>query len=169
MTDPTAPPPALARAPAAASTPADPMAADPAAANPPPGFEPIQSSNPFGGRNGPIFERRTDEGWERGFRALAYHCNAGGVVHGGMLMTFADILLARAVLDVAPPPFATMRLVSDFAGPAPRGAWVSGTARCVRKTRSLVFVDGLIAADGAPALNVSGIFKLRRRPGAERP
>ncbi|MBB4210829.1 acyl-coenzyme A thioesterase PaaI-like protein [Rhodothalassium salexigens DSM 2132] len=166
MTDPTAASPAAQTAEASADLAAP---ADAVAATPPPGFEPIQSSNPFGGRNGPIFERRTDAGWERGFRALAYHCNAGGVVHGGMLMTFADILLARAVLDVAPPPFATMRLVSDFAGPAPRGAWVSGTARCVRRTRSLVFVDGLIAADGAPALNVSGIFKLRRRPGAERP
>ena len=130
---------------------------------PPAGYEPIVSSNAFAGRNGPVFEqRRADGGWVRGFRALSYHCNAGGIVHGGMMMTFADIVLARAVLDIARPPFATLRLVSDFAGPAPLGSWVSGTARCVAQRGSVIYLDGRIDADGAPALILSGLFKLRR-------
>lgn len=129
----------------------------------PDGFEPIQSSNPFGGRNGPIFEKCRGQDWVRGFRVADTHCNAGRVAHGGMLMTFADIVLARAVMERVAPPFVTLRMVSDFVSPAPLGAWVEGRARVIRATRSVVFVDGRITADGRPCLNVSGLFKRRAR------
>ncbi|MGF1606651.1 MAG: PaaI family thioesterase [Rhodothalassiaceae bacterium] len=130
---------------------------------PPPGFAPIRSSNPFGKANGPIYHREDEAGWARGFRVEDKHCNAGRVAHGGMLMTFADILLAQAVLKQTPPPFVTLRLVSDFVAPAPLGAWVEGTARVIRSTREIVFVEGMVFADGAPSLNVSALFKRRRR------
>ena len=133
---------------------------DPTQADPPPGFEPIVSSNPFGGRNGPLFERCDGDGWVRGFRVGPHHCNAGGVAHGGMLMTFADIVLARAVMEVADRPFVTIRLVSDFVGPATEGVWVEGRAWVTRTTRSVVFVDGTLAARGKPVLSLSGLFKL---------
>lgn len=129
------------------------------AADIPPGFEPIRSSNPFASQNGPIYERIDDEGWVRGFRVEDRHCNAGGVCHGGWLMTVADVVLARAVMEVAEPPFVTLRLVSDFVTAVPQGVWVEGRAHTTRAGRSVVHVDGALTWKGRTVLSVSGIFK----------
>ena len=37
---------------------------------------------------------------------------------------------------------------------------MQGEADVLRQTRNLVFAQGLISADGQPALRVNGIFKL---------
>ena len=54
----------------------------------------------------------------------------------------------------------TINLQIDYLGPAPRGAWVQGEGELLRRTRNLVFAQGLVTADGLPAMRVSGIFKL---------
>ncbi len=46
------------------------------------------------------------------------------------------------------------------AGSAQFGTWVQGEADVLRSTRNLLFGQGLITADGEPALRVSGIFKM---------
>ena len=45
-------------------------------------------------------------------------------------------------------------------GPAPLGSWVQGQADVLRTTRNMLFSQGLVTADGEPALRVSGIFKM---------
>ena len=40
------------------------------------------------------------------------------------------------------------------------GAWVEGEAEPLRITRSLVFAQGLVTADGVPCARVSGVFKI---------
>ena len=126
----------------------------------PKGFQAIQSSNPFGGMVGPIYEKMDAEGWIRAFRARSDLCNSAGFVHGGMLMTFADIVLARAVMEVAGPPFATVRLVTDFLAPAKQGSWVEGHAIVNKRTRSLAFVEGRIAAGDEKVALISATFRI---------
>jgi acyl-coenzyme A thioesterase PaaI-like protein len=53
----------------------------------------------------------------------------------------------------------------DYLAPAPKGAWVEGRAQVLRSTRSLVFAQGLVTADGQTVARVSGVFKI----GAARP
>lgn len=130
-----------------------------AAANPPEGFDSILSTSPFGWENGPIFERETEEGVERGFRVAPRHINAGGVLHGGMVMTFADILMATAVYRTAGGPFVTIRLTTDFIGPAFEGDWVSGTATAEPPVDGIVAVRGLIEARGKRIASAQGLFK----------
>ena len=134
-----------------------------AAANPPLGFEPILSNSPFGWENGPIFERTTGAGVERGFRVAERHINAGGVCHGGMIMTFADILCASAVMGVADPPFVTIRLTTDFLGPAMLGEWLSGTGEAELAGDGAVAVRGTMKVDDRLIATSSGLFK-RMRP-----
>lgn len=133
-----------------------------AAANPPAGFGAILSNSPFGWENGPIFEKKSDTGRVRGFRVADRHINAGGACHGGMVMTFADILLATAVFDVAEPPFVTVRLTTDFIGPAFKGEWLEGRAVVTGVDGSLVAVTGTMEAEGRPVASVSGLFKVVR-------
>jgi acyl-coenzyme A thioesterase PaaI-like protein len=54
----------------------------------------------------------------------------------------------------------TVSLQIDYLAPSPLGAWVQGEAQVLRVTRNLAFVQGLVTADGVPALRVSGIFKI---------
>ncbi|MFC4346990.1 PaaI family thioesterase [Kordiimonas lipolytica] len=133
-----------------------------AAANPPEGFEPILSNSPFGWENGPIFEKADDSGRVRGFRVADRHINAGGACHGGMIMTFADILLATAVFDVAEPPFVTVRLTTDFIGPAFKDEWLEGRAEVTGVDDGLVAVTGRMVAEGRQVASVSGLFKVIR-------
>ncbi|WP_417463398.1 PaaI family thioesterase [Kordiimonas sp.] len=131
-------------------------------ANPPMGFEPILSNSPFGWENGPIFERTDDQGRERGFRIAERHINAGGACHGGMIMTFADILLATAVFEVAEPPFVTVRLTTDFIGPAFQGEWLSGRAAAKLAGDGMIAVEGTMKVDDRVIATASGLFKALR-------
>lgn len=130
----------------------------------PEGFEPIVSSNLFGGRNGPVYEKTGADGedWVRGFLAQDKHCNAAGIVHGGMLMTFADIFLSRAVMAVAKPPFVTLRMGCDFVSPAFNGAWVEGRAQVTKRGREIIFLEGQITSRSKVVMNVTGQFKILR-------
>ena len=126
---------------------------------PPEGFEPIVSHSPFGSANGPVFEKRTQDGWVRGFRVLPHHINAGGSVHGGMLMTFADILLAIAVMEKITPPMVTVRMTTDFIGRAVLGDWVEGTAVAVSPVDGTIAGQGEITAPAGVVASFQGIFK----------
>jgi acyl-coenzyme A thioesterase PaaI-like protein len=54
----------------------------------------------------------------------------------------------------------TISLQVDYLGPSPLGAWVQGEGEILRTTRNMLFAQGLVTADGAPVLRVSGIFKM---------
>lgn len=126
----------------------------------PEGFRPIISENPFGKAVGPIYEKTGKDGWVRGFLVEEKHTNRGGFAHGGVLMTFADIVLATAALEVADLPFVTIQMNSQFVAPAHLGFWIEGRGRVTRHTKDLVFVNAELSADGKPVMAASGIFKI---------
>lgn len=130
----------------------------------PPGFKRLRliPEGNFADVNGPLWRRIEDGKLIVGFRVEWRHCNPTGMCHGGMLMTFADMLLglgsnfAERLNRFLP----TVNLTGDFLAPAPLGSWVEGRAEVLRVTRNLVFSQAVITADGVPALRVSGIMKL---------
>jgi acyl-coenzyme A thioesterase PaaI-like protein len=84
----------------------------------------------------------------------------GAVVHGGALMTFADIALgagASAALDGGA--LVTVQLQYSFAGGVPAGALVTCAPELVRRTSQLVFMRGLVKSDDQIVGTVEGIFK----------
>ena len=140
----------------------------------PAGFKPRFFGEGYITVNGPLYTRRSgveavagggDGGdMQMGFRVEPRHCNPMGNLHGGMMATFCDMLLPMSamVLDknLDGHFLPTINLQIDYLGPAPLGSWVQGDAQILRTTRSLVFMQGLVQADGAPAARVSGIFKI---------
>lgn len=140
----------------------------------PDGYEPEPEDNAFVALVGPVF-RKTDGDRARFlFDAQEKHRNPRGVVHGGMLMTFMDNLLAhvvtRAVGDARK---ATMSLSCDFVAPARPGQRIEGAGEVTRVTRSMVFARGAITADGATVATGAGVWKLlgdaRPEPPADDP
>ncbi len=130
---------------------------------PPEGFTPMTQTSPYGRLVGPVYEKTTPEGHVFGFRVMDKHMNMGGMTHGGMLATFADIVLGRFEARDFDKVTVTVRMVTDYMAPARLGDWVEGRANITRQTRSFFFVDGVITCRTRNLLNASAIFKVVNR------
>jgi uncharacterized protein (TIGR00369 family) len=132
----------------------------------PEGF--VQSTRgPYTSHNGPIFHKVTDDGMVHAFRVLDRHCNGHGILHGGMMMTFADGVLASAVHRAVQVPALTLRMTCDFVAIGRLGDWVEGVGTVMRATRSVAFVEGRLRVGERTILTTSAVFKLmrdRKRP-----
>lgn len=136
----------------------------------PEGFAPFKLTFGFLEANGPLYGKWQDEHLLLGFRVELRHCNPGRVAHGGMLATFADMLLpiaARFQSKTEMGFLPTVNLSCDYLAPAPLGAWVEGRAEAIKITRNLLFAQGLATADGEPILRANGIFKITSRDSAK--
>ena len=129
----------------------------------PDGFKPARIGGAFMAHNGPVYARLAGERFQMGFRVEARHTNPLNICHGGMLATFADMLLPCVIIyqpghqrHFLP----TISLQVDYLAQAALGAWVQGEGEVLRRTRSMVFAQGLVTADEVPAMRISGIFKL---------
>src|SRR4051812_34594560 len=92
----------------------------------PEGFAPYPRQGPFLEHIGPICVRERDGELTFGIRAEERHANHRGTVQGGMLSTFADFALGRAIEADADDdkPRATVSLTVDFLKPAQPGDWI---------------------------------------------
>jgi uncharacterized protein (TIGR00369 family) len=110
---------------------------------------------------GPFWYKREEGGFRYGFPAEARHLNLGGVVHGGMLMSFADDVLGMTVWEAAGrKPCTTVQLSTQFISPARAGEFVEGRAEVLRSTRSVVFVRGLVTVGDRTVIHADGIWKI---------
>lgn len=124
----------------------------------PEGFAAIEHTANFGRLTGPFYDRILGGELVRAFRVDERHVNGLMVAHGGMLLTFADIVLGTAVFRASKARAVTMRLVSDFLAPARLGDWVEGQAKVDRQTRTLIYASGALRVGHRPVLTMSGIF-----------
>jgi uncharacterized protein (TIGR00369 family) len=131
---------------------------------PPEGFSP-SARGPYTSHNGPMFHRNgPDGGYEHAFFALPRHCNSMGIIHGGMIATFMDGVLARAAHGATGGHAAvTIHLSLDFLSAGRAGEWIFGDGRVTRQTRDLIFVEGRIRLEDRDLARASAIFKPMRR------
>lgn len=97
-----------------------------------------------------------------GFRLELRHCNPQEVAHGGLLTSFADIVLTGGTNYVARLSrfVVTVSLATDFLAPARIGAWVQTRPEVLRVGRTTAFSQCVVTADGKPVLRCSGTFNL---------
>ncbi len=129
----------------------------------PDGFRVARIGGDFLAFNGPLYGMLSADKVQLGFVIEQRHTNPLGICHGGMLATFADMLVpcANMYRPGSEKRFLpTINLQLDYLGPARLGAWVQGEAQILRVTRNILFGQGLITANGEPAVRFSGIFKL---------
>jgi uncharacterized protein (TIGR00369 family) len=110
---------------------------------------------------GPVLERFADGKRVFAFQADQRHANDRGVVHGGMLVTFADQAFGELVLDaVGRKLCATIQLNTHFIAAVQIGDFVEGHGELVRVTRSLVFVRGMLTVGDRTVAAIDGIWKV---------
>ena len=127
----------------------------------PAGFSQTTLVDPFELFVGPVYDRRSDEGRRFAFRVDERHVNLRGVLHGGMLMTFADLALGAAVWDATGnAPCVTLNMQTQFLKSAHTGDLVEVLPQLIRRTRSLVFMRGDFTVGGEVSMTASSIWKL---------
>ena len=86
-----------------------------AAAHPPPGYRETKLVDPFEIFVGPLFETGEGAGAPLSLLVDERHVNLRGSIHGGMLMTLADMTLGAAVWDATDlAPSVTMNMQTQF-------------------------------------------------------
>ena len=128
---------------------------------PPPGFTKTALVDPFEIHVGPVFEQGP-----KGARRFAFiiderHINMRGIIHGGMLMTFADAALGQAAWDACDhASCVTINMQMQFLAPARLGDLVEVLPVLTRRTRALMFFRGDFTVKGEPIFSVSSVWKL---------
>jgi uncharacterized protein (TIGR00369 family) len=115
---------------------------------------------------GPFYFRQEADGRVRAaFRAEQKHMNMGGRMHGGCLMTFADIalfMLAYAEMEGASG--VTVQLESTFLHAGRVGDLIEATGEVTRAGGSLIFARGQIHSGERVLMTFSGVIKRREAP-----
>ena len=125
------------------------------------GFVETKLIDPFEVFIGPVFERGAPGEKTFALPIDERHVNARGVIHGGMLMTFADqsmAMTARQATGVKR--HATIELNTQFIGSVQLGQFVEAHAEVVRATRSVVFMEVKMFVDGRIVVSANGIWKI---------
>jgi uncharacterized protein (TIGR00369 family) len=138
---------------------------DKAATGLPDGAEDI-STGGFNRFAGPFY-RLPDEGADENrvrrfaFVVLEKHMNGSGSVHGGLLMTFADIAMSRTSrLASGAKSCSTVALNCDFVGPGRLGDLIGIRVRVSRQTRTLVFLTAEISCGERVLMNAQGLWRI---------
>ncbi len=112
---------------------------------------------------GPFFWRKLSDGTvETAFAAKAHHCNGMGILHGGVLMSFADYsLFAIANDELGTGSAVTVSFSSDFIAGAGPDQLIKGRGQITRAGGRLIFVRGEIFSGERVLLSFSGVLMRR--------
>lgn len=140
----------------------------------PAGFTPHTRSSPVTDPWQPLLARRTDSAYEIGFEVRTAHCNARGLLHGGVLAALADNAMGlslgvaleaagRSHGSGAVSGIVTTSLSLDYLDMARPGDWVEIRPRVVKAGGSSGVVDALVVAgDGRVLARGNAVFKVLR-------
>jgi uncharacterized protein (TIGR00369 family) len=126
----------------------------------PEGFSPFDNQGPFLEHVGPIYVNQGGGELVLGLRAEKRHANHRGSIQGGLLSTFADFALGRAIEADADDDKdrATVSLTVDFLKPARPGDWIESRARVDRVGGTLAFADCSLTVDGVEIVRARAVW-----------
>ena len=131
------------------------------------GYREWKSFDAFEDYVGPLYYKEADDGEIRcAFVAADNHVNGQSVLHGGMLMTFADyavFLFARKALGNQRA--VTVSFSSDFTAAVGEGEFIEATGEVVHETGGLLFMRGRVFCEETTLLRFSAVLKKLRAPG----
>ena len=126
----------------------------------PEGFVPHDGQGPFLEHIGPILVHEDGDDLVLAIHAEERHTNHRGTVQGGLLSTFADFALGRAIEQDADDDKdrATVSLTVDFIKPAKPGDWIESRTRVDRVGSTLSFADCSLTVDGKEIVRARAVW-----------
>ena len=134
----------------------------------PDGFTLFTRSSPFLELIGPFYSRIGERGPVFGLRIEDRHCNRRQTAHGGLLTTFADIVLGYSSGHGGEVALTTATLGLSFLGSARVGDWVEGHADVLKIGKRAAFATCVLSVGGTRILHASGSFSVARTIGTAR-
>lgn len=126
----------------------------------PKGFDHLSRGGGFAETFGAVYVNRAKR--SLAFRVAPTHLNPVNVCNGGALATFADMQIA-AVISAGPGTVErhqpTISLHIDYLAPAPLGAWIEAAVTLAKATRTLIFTQALLSADGEVVARSNAIYR----------
>jgi acyl-coenzyme A thioesterase 13 len=114
----------------------------------------------FSGHAGPFYFREEGGPPGVGFFSEPHHANLARIVHGGALMTLADMSLFDIFFRAnGRVPALTMTMNAEFLSPAPLDEFITATGEVMKAGRTTAFVRGVVSAKEKPVLSFSGVLK----------
>lgn len=128
--------------------------------NVPEGFDPLFRTSPYLDLIGPIYNKKTRDGLVIGLRAQEKHCNARGLVHGGVFSSLADVALGynAAFQGSKPTPMVTANLSLDYAGSAKLGEWIEIFSDVQKVGKSMAFANCYFLVGTKRIVRASAVF-----------
>lgn len=127
-------------------------------------YDPV---DPFENDAGPFHWRLLEDGSHHFvLRTEERHSNAHGVIHGGLLMTMADLTMAVTAKGEPDDAYVTVSFNSEFAAAAHAGDLVEARGELVRRTGSMAFVRGRIHVGETTLFVCSAVMKRVGKRGA---
>ena len=127
----------------------------------PDGYRRYEAPERFPEKIGPLYFKRDGEDFHFGFLVERGHTNANRILHGGMMMAFADEMIGHKVhRAVGKKPCATISLNFDFVASAKEGDWVTLNSSITRQGMSVVFMRGELMVGDQIILTADGIWKI---------
>lgn len=127
----------------------------------PDGWLRLELGDTFSAGAGPFYFRPYKEREPGvGFVSEPRHANIGGVIHGGALLTLADMALfdiCRRVVGRFQG--VTVTLNAEFLSPGPIGKLIMASGEATKIGNSMMFARGTISCEGAALLTFSGALK----------
>jgi len=126
----------------------------------PDAFEVTDPHDPHEMQAGPFWQRRDGTISEVFLLAEAKHCNTGGMVHGGLLMTMADLTLCAACREGLEGERAiTMSLNAEFLDAGSEGDFLTAKAELTRRGGRVAFARCVITAGEKTVLTASAVTR----------
>lgn len=127
----------------------------------PPGFEPHIRKSPVTDPWEPLYAKREGEAFSLGLRIAHSHCNARGILHGGVISALADNAMGLAcVTQMEGVSALTVSLSVDFLSVGRSGQWLAVRGVPAKLGRTLAFADAQIEADGELIAKAAATFRI---------
>jgi uncharacterized protein (TIGR00369 family) len=128
----------------------------------PEGFGLITRTSPFTDLLGPIYQKTDASGLVIAILVEEKHCNARGIVHGGVFGTLADIAMGySAAFSTEPPtPMVTTSQSVDYAGKAKEGDWIEVHTDVQKVGRSTAFASCYFHVGSKRIARASAVFSV---------
>jgi uncharacterized protein (TIGR00369 family) len=112
---------------------------------------------------GTSWRKLEDDRWIYGLQTRKDYANRNGVIHGGILVAFADHTLGNVADTVADGArHATVQLNSHFLASAEIGDFLVLRGEVTRATGTMAFVRAIVSAEQKDVLAVDGIWRIFR-------
>ncbi|MYM62421.1 PaaI family thioesterase [Pseudomaricurvus sp. HS19] len=112
---------------------------------------------------GALWTQKTADGWHYGVQLGESHCNAQGIIHGGVLMTFFDHALSLKVWEAADRAIcSTVQLDTHFLSAVTPPAFVELESEILKTGKSLIFARGVLKVDGKAVMEGKGVWSVVR-------